>query len=161
MIPLRDVIPSRTFPGATLALIALNALAFAVEHPVAVAANMLALWLFGGTVEDRMGRGRFVLFYVLCGVAGAATPGAAAGGVIGAYFVLYPRSRVLTLIPIPFLLRIIEVPAFAFAAGWVMVQALVSGSGVWRHAAGVAAGIGTVWLFRRRERLRVEWWNEL
>ena len=78
--------------------------------------NMWWLWIFGDNVEDRLGHGRFIVFYLLCGIAAAVgqmlidpfstlpTIGAsgAIAGVMGAYFVLYPRSRVLTLIPIFF-----------------------------------------------------------
>ena len=161
MIPLRDVIPSRTAPVVTIALVAANAVTFAFLHPLAVAANMLALWLFGGTVEDRMGRGRFLVFYLVCGATGAGSAAAAVAGVIGAYVVLYPASRIVTLIPVPYLLRIVEVPAGVFAAAWLLAQAVSGGSPVWPLASGVAAGVALVWVFRRPERLRVEWWNDL
>ena len=79
-----------------------------------VIGNMWYLWIFGDNVEDRVGHGRFIIFYLLCGMAAALgqvamdpnsmlpTIGAsgAIAGVMGAYFVLYPQSRVLTLIPL-------------------------------------------------------------
>ena len=150
MIPLRDIIPSRTTPVVTISIIALNVLVFVYELslgravdvftlyyglvPAAfswvnvftsmflhggfmhVAGNMLYLWIFGDNVEDRMGHGRFLVFYLLCGVAAAlaqtvtapesAIPmvgaSGAIAGVMGAYFVLYPRSRIVALIPIFF-----------------------------------------------------------
>ena len=148
MIPLRDVIPSRTTPYITVTIIALNIVAWFYELsldrdilPVFLQANgvvpayfnpwtlitsmflhgswmhvignMWYLWIFGDNVEDRVGHGRFIVFYLLCGMTAALgqiimeptsllpTIGAsgAIAGVMGAYFVLYPRSRVLTLIP--------------------------------------------------------------
>src|SRR5437870_6118175 len=82
-----------------------------------IGGNMLYLWIFGDNVEDRMGHGRFLVFYLLCGIAAAlaqtiANPDSivpmvgasgAIAGVMGAYFVLYPRSRILTLVPTFFL----------------------------------------------------------
>ena len=220
MIPLRDVIPSRTTPVVTIAIIALNTLVFlyqlslgpAVEEfvlywglvPIAFswvtvvtsmflhggflhfAGNMLYLWIFGDNVEDRMGHGRFIVFYLLCGTTAALTQcvtnpesvipmvgaSGAIAGVMGAYFVLYPHSRILTLVPIFFFIQLIEVPALFFLAIWFVMQ-LLSGVGsiasstnepgggiaFWAHIAGFAAGIGTVTVFRRPERQRVEWWS--
>src|SRR5205814_6076768 len=146
MIPLRDVIPSRTTPYITVTIIVLNALAWLFELSMPpdalnqflyvygvvpasfsaptlitsmflhgswshVIGNMWYLWIFGDNVEDRLGHGRFIAFYLLCGVVSAMgqvvmdptsalpTIGAsgAIAGVMGAYFVLYPKSRVLTL----------------------------------------------------------------
>ena len=222
MIPLRDVIPSRTTPYVTFTLIALNALVFfyqlligdAVEEfilyfaliPAAFSwvavltsmflhgsllhfgGNMLYLWIFGDNVEDRMGHGRFLVFYLLCGTAAAlaqtiASPNSvvpmlgasgAIAGVMGAYFVLYPRSRIVTLLPLFIFFPIVEVPAIFFLGFWFVMQ-LLSGVGslatatagepgggiaFWAHAAGFAAGISGVWVFRRPERQRVEWWND-
>jgi membrane associated rhomboid family serine protease len=196
MIPLRDVIPSRTRPFVTVALIAGNAIVFAgsslIEGPlipptwlfvpaamflhdnaVRMGANMLCLWIFGDNVEDRMGHVRFLLFYVLCGAVAAftqsfAAPGALAlgpsgaiAGVIGAYFVMYPYSRIVTLVPIPFFVRIVEVPAVVLLAAWLLLQFAGDLRPFWGHIGGFAAGAGAVMLFRRRERLRVEWWNDL
>lgn len=221
MIPLRDVIPSRTRPVITIALIALNTLVFfghagldpegfesfirafglvpaAFTWPAVVssmfvhagvmhfAGNMLYLWIFGDNVEDRMGHGRFLTFYVLCGAGAALAQTAAApmslvpmvgasgaiAGVMGAYFVLYPKSRVLTLIPFP--ITIIEIPALYLLGLWFVMQfvngvatmvprgegPLAGGVAFWAHAAGFGVGVLLVFLFRRPERQRVEWWNE-
>jgi len=205
MIPLRDIIPSRTTPVVTISLIALNVLVFVYELslgravdvftlyyglvPAAfswvnvftsmflhggfmhVAGNMLYLWIFGDNVEDRMGHGRFLVFYLLCGVAAAlaqtvtapesAIPmvgaSGAIAGVMGAYFVLYPHSRVLTLIFIVFYVNIVEIPAVVFLGFWFLMQ-LLSGVGTlaassgaeaggiafWAHIAGFAVGAGLV-----------------
>jgi membrane associated rhomboid family serine protease len=222
MIPLRDIIPSRTTPVVTIALITVNVLVFLYELslgsavdaftlywglvPAAfswvavftsmflhggflhVAGNMLYLWIFGDNVEDRMGHGRFLLFYVLCGVAAALAQtitapdsvipmvgaSGAIAGVMGAYFVLYPKSRIVTLIPIIFFFQVIEVPAILFLGVWFLMQ-FVSGLGsivnvaagstggiaFWAHVAGFLAGISGVVVFRRPERQRVEWWHDV
>lgn len=134
--------------------------------------NMLCLWIFGNNVEDRIGHDRFLVFYLLCGAAAVLaqtianpesivpTVGAsgAVAGVMGAYFVLYPRSRVLALVPILFSVHIIEVPAIFFSGLWLVAQ-LVSTVALWGHLAGVAVGAGAVVVFKRPERQRVEWWD--
>jgi membrane associated rhomboid family serine protease len=154
-----------------------------------VAGNMLYLWIFGDNVEDRMGHGRFLVFYLLCGVAAALAQtitvpdsvvpmvgaSGAIAGVMGAYFVLYPRSRIVTLIPIFFFFQIVEVPAIFFLGIWFLMQ-FVSGVGsivsavggapgggiaFWAHIAGFVAGISGVIVFRRPERQRVEWWHDV
>src|SRR4029079_18761083 len=90
-----------------------------------VLGNMWYLWIFGDNVEDRVGHGRFIVFYLLCGIVAALgqvaidpnstlpTIGAsgAIAGVMGAYFVLYPQSRVLTLIPLIIFWEVVEMPA--------------------------------------------------
>jgi membrane associated rhomboid family serine protease len=223
VIPLRDVIPSRTTPYVTVALIVLNTLAFlyqvslgeAVNEfildwglvPAAfswatvltsmflhggllhVAGNVLYLWIFGDNVEDRMGHGRFLAFYLLCGASAAIAQtivipdsivpmvgaSGAIAGVMGAYFVLYPKSRIVTLVPIFFFIQILEVPAIFFLGIWFLMQFMSGvgsiasatgaepGGGVafWAHVAGFVTGISGVVVFRRPERQRVEWWNDM
>jgi membrane associated rhomboid family serine protease len=143
-----------------------------------VIGNMWWLWIFGDNVEDRLGHGRFVVFYLLCGITAALgqlmmdpystlpTIGAsgAIAGVMGAYFVLYPHSRVLTLIPIFFFIEIIELPAILllgfwfvmqlFSAGAVAVTANSGGGGVafMAHVAGFVMGMLAVFVMRKRER---------
>lgn len=219
MIPLRDVIPSRTTPYITITIIALNALAwfyevsmprreltaFLQQFGVVAAAfspatlitsmflhgswshvigNLWYLWIFGDNVEDRMGHGRFIVFYLLCGIVAAfgqiymdpdstlpmiGASGAIAG-VMGAYFVLYPHSRVLTLIPLIIFWEIIELPAIMllgfwflmqiFSAGAIAVTASTGGGGgvaFMAHAAGFAMGALGVFAFRRRQRPD-PWW---
>ena len=153
-----------------------------------VGGNMWFLWIFGDNVEDRMGHGRFVAFYLLCGVAAAVaqtyfapdstTPmvgaSGAIAGVMGAYFVLYPKSRIVTLIPIFIFIQLIEVPAVVFLAIWFLWQFLqglgsisipgdsgMGGIAFWAHVAGFLAGVGSVLVFRRPERQEVEWWNDV
>ena len=98
--------------------------------------NMLYLWIFGDNVEDRLGHGLYIVFYLFCGAAAALGQAAiqpyslvpmigasgAIAGVMGAYFVLYPQSRVLTAVIIVFYLDIIEIPAIFFLGIWFMMQ---------------------------------------
>jgi len=99
----------------------------------------------------------------------------AIAGVMGAYFVLYPKSRIVTLIPLFFFFQVIEVPAILFLGIWFLMQ-FISGLGsivtvatgqaaggvaVWAHVAGFVAGISGVVVFRRPERQRVEWWHDV
>jgi membrane associated rhomboid family serine protease len=220
VIPLRDVIPSRTTPFVTVTIIILNVLVFLYQEllPVYVQkefvltfalipadfswlnvltsmfmhggwghilGNMLYLWIFGDNVEDRVGHGRFVAFYLLCGVAAALAQTAvnpdshvpmvgasgAIAGVLGAYIVMFPRSRVLTLIPLFIFWEIIEIPAAIVLGVWFVLQLLSGvgslamtesgGGGVafFAHIAGFVTGMGLIFLFRRPERQRVEWWD--
>jgi membrane associated rhomboid family serine protease len=223
VIPLRDVIPSRTTPYVTITLVAINILVFLYQFSLGqavnqfvlayglvpasfswvnvvtsmflhggflhVGGNMLYLWIFGDNVEDRMGHGRFLAFYLLCGTAAAlgqtlTVPNSvvpmvgasgAVAGVMGAYFVLYPHSRIVTLLPLFIFIQIIEVPAIFFLGIWFVMQ-LLSGVGsiaaategepgggiaFWAHIAGFAAGVLGVFVFRRPQRERVEWWNDV
>jgi membrane associated rhomboid family serine protease len=220
MIPLRDVIPSRTFPFFTISFIVLNTIAFLFEQslsrpaleqfvsmygvvPVRLApitvftsmflhagwghflGNMLFLWIFGDNVEDRLGHLRFVAFYFLCGIAAVfahvymhptsrvPTIGAsgAIAGVLGGYFVLYPHSRVLALLPLFIIWEVVEVPAILFLGMWFLMQfyyvglAAVrtgpEGGGVafWAHIAGFVAGMAGVLVLRKSSRSR--WRGEL
>lgn len=142
-----------------------------------VGGNMLYLWIFGDNVEDRLGRFRFLFFYLMCGVAASfahilANPAStvptigasgAIAGVLGAYFLLYPRSRVLTLVPLGFYLQVIQLPAFLFLGFWFLMQFIVGavslgasggGGGVawWAHVGGFVAGAGLQFVLRKRER---------
>src|SRR5262249_9525651 len=104
--------------------------------------NMWYLWIFGDNVEDQVGHGRFVFFYLACGIAAAfgqilidptstlPTIGAsgAIAGVMGAYFVLYPRSRVLTLIPFLFWWELVELPAVVLLGFWFLLQLFSAGA---------------------------------
>jgi membrane associated rhomboid family serine protease len=183
MIPLGDVIPVRTRPFVAYGVIVV--MLAAGGSMLQLAANVMAVWIFGQTIEDRMAHGRFAAFVMLCASLAAAAQSAAdrshplavavshgaAAAVIGAYFAAYPQSRVLLLIPAGLSLRVIEVQAVVFLALWYMLQvvgalgALVATpvAGVipsWAHAVGVMAGAGLVRPFRRPERERVEWWNQ-
>ena len=128
--------------------------------------NMWFLWLFGNNVEDSMTRGRFIVFYLLCGVAAAfaqvvSDPASilpmvgasgAISGVMGAYLVLYPRVKVFMLVFLGFFVTTIAVPAWAMILYWAFIQfasGIVStigprsGGGVafWAHVGGFVAGV--------------------
>jgi membrane associated rhomboid family serine protease len=139
-----------------------------------VLGNMLYLYIFGDNVEDRMGHGRYLVFYLLCGICAAATqlwsaPAAripmvgasgAIAGVMGAYFCLYPRARIVTLIFLFIIIDFVEVPAFFFLAFWFLLQFIngaVSSSsqgGVawWAHIGGFAGGIALLFFFKKPRR---------
>ena|SRR6185503_2835945 len=136
--------------------------------------NMWFLWIFGDNVEDTLGTFRYVIFYFLCGLAAALTQYAiqpqspvpmlgasgAIAGVLGAYAVLFPGARVLTLVPIFLFIQILEIPAIVILGYWFLLQ-ILSGSmaavapgqgGVafWAHIGGFVAGMVLVLLLRPR-----------
>jgi membrane associated rhomboid family serine protease len=137
--------------------------------------NMLYLWIFGDNIEDRLGHGRFVLFYILCGLAAAFTQiyinptsripmvgaSGAVAGVLGAYLVLFPHSRIIALIPILFFMQIAEIPAFIFLVFWFLMQFLngavaitgapAGGVAWWAHIGGFVSGMALVYLVPRRK----------
>jgi membrane associated rhomboid family serine protease len=133
--------------------------------------NMWFLWIFGNNVEDSMGSARFLLFYLLCGLAAAlaqtisnpasAIPmvgaSGAIGGVMGAYASLYPRARVEMLIVLGFFVTRASVPAMVMLGYWFLLQILggvpslaAEGGGVafWAHAGGFLSGYGLSFVFR-------------
>ncbi len=125
--------------------------------------NMWFLYIFGDNIEDRLGHLRYLLFYLLSGIAAGLihlltnwdsrmpTIGAsgAIAGVMGAYLILHPRAKILTLIPIFFFFQFIEVPAFLFLGYWLLIQMIsasltrsdVGGVAWWAHIGGFIAGI--------------------
>ncbi|MCC7125475.1 MAG: rhomboid family intramembrane serine protease [Acidobacteria bacterium] len=219
MIPLKDVIPTRTWPAVTYALIALNVAVFLLQSTLGpealenfiqqyglvparfsvasmftsmfvhgglghVGGNLLYLWIFGDNIEDRLGHGRFLVFYLATGIVAALSQtwmdpastipmvgaSGAIAGVMGGYFVLYPHSRVLTLFPFPVML--FEVPAVFFLGLWFVVQFLngvgslaaaagdiPGGVAFWAHVMGFVAGFVLVRVMQRPERAKVEWWG--
>lgn len=118
-----------------------------------IAGNMLFLWIFGNTVEDSMGRWKFLGFYILGGVATLAlqvvlapdstAPTVGAAGaiatVLGGYFMLYPRARVLTLVLIVLFFTVIELPALVMLALWFIEQAVFSAVGLTNPVGGGGA----------------------
>ena len=141
--------------------------------------NMLFLWIFGNNVEDAMGHIRFLFFYLICGAAAGLihlvtnlnsqipTIGAsgAIAGVMGAYLVLYPRARILTLVPLFFYFTFVELPAVVFLGIWFLMQLLMARSGgdvAWfAHIGGFIAGLFLVRKFVRyspRSRGRYRGW---
>lgn len=223
MIPLRDNIPSSSYPVVTVALIGINVLVFLHELQLGpelepfllthgfvparylylvatepwnlparflpmltslflhggwlhLIGNMWTLWIFGDNVEDRLGKGRFLLYYLVCGLAAAYVhyltgsqsdvpvvgASGAIAGIMGGYVVLFPHARILTLLPIFIFIQIVNVPAVFFLVFWFFAQLLNGmvataasfGGGVawWAHVGGFLAGAGMM-LPRRRSRL--------
>lgn len=216
-IPLKDNIPSSTYPFVNIMLITLNLAVFGYEvtlgrnldyfvfqHGVIpaqlvaygfnadqigrltsamflhggwfhVLSNMLYLWIFGDNVEDRMGHFKYLVFYLLTGyiatfahvlsfpAAKSPLVGAsgAIAGVLGAYLVLYPRARVLTLVFIIIFIQIIPIPAVVFLGIWFILQLLsgtaslsaqaAQGVAFWAHIGGFVSGMILVKLFARRQ----------
>ena len=202
MIPLKDNVPTRTFPLVTVAIIVANAIVwiweitgtsvntdvarygyypcavqgpcvgFATHHKslaemtftsmfmhaswLHIIGNMLFLWIFGNNVEDAMGKLRFLVFYLLSGIAASALqtfvtlhfagPGGASvpnigasgaiAGVLGSYFVLLPRASVTTVITLGFFFIIREIPAILFLAVWILFQLVEGGFGLTYPQAG-------------------------
>jgi membrane associated rhomboid family serine protease len=212
MIPLSDVIPSRTVPVVTVGLIVVNVLVFLYEQTLPlpllqqfvasyalipawfsvpalftsqflhggwmhIISNMLYLWIFGDNVEDRLGHGRFLVFYLGAGAVAAilqtlfdpfsSIPMVGASGaiaaVMGAYFVLYPHSRVLTAVFLIIFFDIVEIPAVFFLGIWFLLQLLsgvgslavgnAAGGGVafWAHIGGFVAGVLIGMVLRSRD----------
>ncbi len=133
--------------------------------------NMWFMWVFGNNIEDSMGHVRFVVFYLVCGVAAAATQtlldvhgrvpmvgaSGAISGVLGAYILLYPRVRVHTLITLGFFVTTVALPAYVMLGYWFVLQLLLGtvgvvsraqgGVAVWAHVGGFLAGIALIRLF--------------
>ena len=227
MIPLRDTIPTRTFPWMTIALIGANVLVFlhqlglGFEHEAAFVAvfgavpaqftgaaahaapvlppgltiatsmflhggvlhllgNMVFLWIFGNNVEDATGHVRFLVFYLVCGAAAAAAhivthpasnvpmvgASGAISGVLGAYFLLYPHARIVTLLWFGFFAQTARIPAFVFLGFWFLAQffswsvAGGDGGGVafTAHIGGFVAGLLLLVPFKQR---RTRLWSPL
>ncbi len=227
MIPLKDNVPTRSFPVVTIALIVANTIVWlwewtgtpvqvdvirygyypcevsgpclgpAVQHKelvetvftsmfmhgswIHIIGNMLFLWIFGNNVEDAMGKVKFILFYLLSGIAATALQtfvtlefastvdrsvpnigaSGAIAGVLGAYFLLLPRARVLTAFTLGFFFILREIPAIWFLGIWIAFQLIdggfaithpEAGGGVafFAHVGGFAFGLATVYLFATR-----------
>jgi membrane associated rhomboid family serine protease len=234
MLPLKDNVPTRTFPLVTVALITANVVVWlwewqtgvekevlhygyypcSVEGPcvapastvdhlpwfagaftsmfmhaswIHIGGNMLFLWIFGNNVEDSMGRARFLVFYVLAGLAATATQtfvtlaftdaagasipnigaSGAIAGVLGAYIVLLPQASVLTAFIIG-LIFLREIPAVWFIGFWFLLQLVEGGFSIaqpqsgggtafFAHIGGFVFGVVTVRLFTERPPLRPAW----
>ena len=145
--------------------------------------NMLFLWIFGDNVEDRLGHVGYLLFYLGCGALAAVAQvfvspssgvpmigaSGAIAGVMGAYFVLYPHSRVLAVVFFIFIFDIVEIPAIFFLGVWFLMQ-LFSGVGsvvdaaeggiaFMAHVGGFVGGAATGLFVRARDASRQEYWR--
>jgi len=139
-----------------------------------LAGNMLFLFIFGDNIEDNFGHGRYFIFYFLCGIVASAThilsittaqemfiptvgASGAISGVLGAYILLYPRARILTL-TFYLWITIVRVPAILFLGVWFIFQLLTgflepsSGVAYWAHIGGFIAGIVLALILRRKKK---------
>jgi membrane associated rhomboid family serine protease len=169
------LIPANLSPTEPLSLLTLLTSMFLHGSWFHLISNVWILYIFGDNVEDRMGSLRYILFYLLAGGAAGIvqvlfipnspipTIGAsgAVAGVLGAYFILFPRARVITLVPLFFLPWFMEIPAFFYLGIWFLSQissGLLSlgaagdfgGIAWWAHIGGFAFGLLFVRLFARR-----------
>lgn len=150
-----------------------------------VGSNMLYLWIFGDNVEDRVGHGRYLVFYLLGGLAAGLLQSAVAAdatvptvgasgavaGVLGAYWLLFPWAKVSTLVPIFFFLTVIDIPAGVFLLFWFVIQlwngalsvtsvpTLTGGVAYFAHIGGFVTGLLLIrwWGIRRRPPLPYGW----
>jgi membrane associated rhomboid family serine protease len=148
-----------------------------------VGGNMLYLWIFGKNVEDSMGLGRFLVFYLVCGLAAAAAQylldpasaipmvgaSGAVSGTLGAYLLLHPRARIWTLVLFGYFARMIPVPALVVLGFWVVLQVANSlftfargdatgGVAFFAHLGGFVAGLALINVFRRPQIRRRRRW---
>jgi membrane associated rhomboid family serine protease len=143
--------------------------------------NMLFLWIFGDNVEDELGHFRYLVFYLLCGVFATLSQAVfvprsevpnlgasgAIAGVLGAYFLLFPRARIVTLVPLFFLFPLIEIPAGLYLLFWFLMQFWMGGASLtsarraaggeggvafWAHVGGFVAGMILIKLMRPSRR---------
>jgi membrane associated rhomboid family serine protease len=163
------------FPPAVLTVFTSMFMHGGIFH---IGGNMLYLWIFGDNVEDTLGHGRFLFFYLVAGVAAAAAQtvvapastvpmvgaSGAVSGVLGAYLLLFPHARVLTLVTFGFYFRFIYIPAMIVLGFWVVVQFLngvltyssvaagqeSTGVAWFAHIGGFVAGVALLFLFRPR-----------
>jgi len=177
------VVPARLLGGGPLSLRELSTPVTAMFlHGgwMHMLGNMLYLYIFGDNVEDTLGHGRFLLFYLAAGAASfavqvffqpaSAVPNLGASGaiagVLGAYLLLFPRARVVTLLPLLVVFTVVEIPAVVFLGLWFLFQfvsgavslgrASASGGGVawWAHIGGFVAGMALLKLCEATSRRR-------
>ena len=187
LIPCRfgDICPPRldtVLAGAPAPALTIFTSMFVHGGLLHVGGNMLYLWIFGKSVEDSMGHGRFLVFYLVCGLAAAAAQylqdpasaipmvgaSGAVSGTLGAYLLLHPRARIWTLVIFGYFVRMIPVPAMVVLGFWVVLQFVEQhlhvrpgrrrGVAFLAHVGGFVAGLALIGLFRRpRVRRRRRW----
>ena len=128
--------------------------------------NMLYLWVFGDNIEDTLGHGRYLAFYLVCGLAAAGTQilvdassqvpsigaSGAVAGVLGAYLILYPKHRINSLIFLGYFVRMVQLPAMLVLGFWIVLQLFTglasfgveTGVAYWAHVGGFAAGMALI-----------------
>jgi membrane associated rhomboid family serine protease len=174
-----DAEPCRTQAGGPSTLVTVFTAMFMHGSILHLGGNMLFLWIFGNNVEDSMGRIKFVLFYLLGGIAATALqiavdPGSevpnlgasgAIAGVLGGYLILFPRARVVTVIFIVFFFTIVELPALLILGFWFVQQILFGyfdlnsageegGVAYFAHVGGFAFGLLAIKLFADERKRR-------
>ena len=180
-IPLRFFHPELvgwTFSDAALTISTAMFLHGGLAH---LLGNMLFLWIFGDNVEDALGHFRFLVFYLAAGACAtllqaflspsSAIPNLGASGaiagILGAYFVYYPRARIVTVVPLFILFPIVELPAGVYLLGWFALQFLMGseqltragraaashgGIAFWAHVGGFVCGVAWALIFRPSRR---------
>jgi membrane associated rhomboid family serine protease len=174
------LVPARLHSGSPAGTVALFTSMFLHGSWLHLVGNMLFLYIFGDNVEDRLGHLRYLCFYLLCGAAAGvaqayAIPNStlpmigasgAVAGVTGAYFLFFPRARVVTLVPIFFYFQIVEIPAVVFLFLWFVMQLLygmatisaagqaVGGVAWWAHIGGFVFGMIAAPLLAPAKRMR-------
>jgi membrane associated rhomboid family serine protease len=193
LLEILGVVPGRLSLSQPLSLITLFTSMFLHGSWFHLISNMWTLYIFGDNVEDRMGSVRYLLFYLLAGVVSALThvivtttvygidsphasmptvgASGAIAGVLGAYFILYPRSRVITLIFLLIFPWFVEIPAFIYLGFWFFSQlsagllsigsyGVFGGIAWWAHIGGFMVGLLLVRLFTRRPRFYEYWYPD-
>lgn len=177
------VVPARLFSGEPMALVALLTNQFLHGGWLHLISNLWALYIFGDNVEDRLGSGRYLAFYLVCGVAASLaqaylTPSSslpligasgAIAGVLAAYLLFFPTARVITLVPIFLFASFIEIPAVLYLIIWFVLQlfsgvmslgvsaAEMGGVAYWAHIGGFVAGLLLARLVAPRASRRLRW----
>jgi membrane associated rhomboid family serine protease len=162
----------RLYPGPTPIYLTLLSSMFMHASWLHIGGNMLYLWIFGDNIEDRIGRGKFLLFYLLCGLAADAADimfktdslipslgaSGAIAGVLGAYLVLFPTRKVKVLLA----RRVVDMPAFIVLGLWIVLQVFsqisivggqTGGVAYMAHIGGFVAGVVLIFLLGRRRSL--------
>ncbi|OWZ83039.1 rhomboid family intramembrane serine protease [Natranaerobius trueperi] len=163
-IPQRIVLEEIINNSSIYPLITFLTSAFLHGNFIHLASNMLYLWIFGDNIEDKLGKFWFIVFYLLAAIIGniahlmseptSALPAigasGAVAGVLGAYFIYYPYSKVLTLVPIGIFFTIFHIPAVIFLGVWILLQSInaiapLAGEAVsiawWAHIGGFLLGV--------------------
>jgi membrane associated rhomboid family serine protease len=173
--------PCRTAPGGPSPIVTVFTAMFMHGSILHIGGNMLFLWIFGNNVEDSMGPVKFLLFYLLGGIAAAALqiaigPGSeipnlgasgAVAGVLGGYLLLFPRARVITVIFIIFFFTIVELPALLILGFWFVQQVLFGyfdlnsagnegGVAYFAHIGGFVFGLLAIKLFADERKRRAQ-----
>ena len=175
-VPDGPVVPQ--FPGPSPIWLTILTSMFMHGGLMHIAGNMLYLWIFGDNIEDNFGHAKFLIFYLVCGIAASfahilvdpdsVTPSLGASGaiagVLGAYLIMFPRNRVRALLPLGIIWTTVELPAIVVLGFWIVIQIFSQytasfkpgegGVAYMAHIGGFAAGVALCFLFRRSADVR-------